>query len=77
MAVAARFAVLQNDRVRARALLDEGTELAAAVEDTRALGLLLVPAAMLSVWDGTPAAAADQADRRWRCCEPHPTSPAS
>ena len=62
MAVAARFAVLQNDRVRARQLLDEGTELAAAVEDTRALGLLLVPTAMLAVWDGTPAAAADQAD---------------
>ena len=62
MAVAARFAVLQNDRVRAKQLLEEGTELAAAVEDTRALGLLLVPAAMLAVWDGTPAAAADQAD---------------
>ena len=54
MAVAARFAVLQNDRVRAKQLLDEGTELAAAVEDTRALGLLLVPTAMLAVWDGTP-----------------------
>ena len=62
LAVAARFAVLQSDRVRARQLLEEGTEIAAAVEDTRALGLLLVPTAMLAVWDGTPAAAADQAD---------------
>ncbi len=62
LAVAARFAVLQNDRIRARELVDEGNEVAAAVDDTRALGLLLVPAAMLSVWDGTPAAAADQAD---------------
>ena len=62
LAVAARFAVLQNDRVRATQLLEEGTELATAVEDTRALGLLLVPAAMLAVWDGTPTAAADQAD---------------
>ena len=62
LAVAARFAVLQSDRVRAKQLLEEGTELAAAVEDTRALGLLLVPTAMLAVWDGTPASAADQAD---------------
>ena len=62
LAVAARFAVLQNDRVRATQLLEEGTEVAGAVEDTRALGLLLVPTAMLAVWDGTPAAAADQAD---------------
>ena len=37
--------------------------MATSVDDTRALGLLLVPAAMLSVWEGTPAAAADQADR--------------
>ena len=62
LAVAARFAVLQNDRVRARELIEEGNEVATSVEDTRALGLLLVPAAMLAVWDGTPAAAADQAD---------------
>ena len=62
MAVAARFAVLQHDRIRARELVDEGTEVATAVEDTQALGLLLVPAAMLAVWDGTPTAAADQAD---------------
>ena len=63
MAVAARFAVLQNDRLRARELIDEGTELADPRDDPRALGLLLVPAAMLSAWDGTPAAAAEQADR--------------
>jgi predicted ATPase/DNA-binding CsgD family transcriptional regulator len=63
LALAARFAVLQNDRVRARELVDEGNEVATAVDDTRALGLLSVPAAMLSVWDGSPAAAADQADR--------------
>jgi non-specific serine/threonine protein kinase len=62
LAVAARFAVLQSDQVRARQLLDEGTEIATAVEDTRALGLLLVPTAMLAVWDGAPDAAADQAD---------------
>jgi non-specific serine/threonine protein kinase len=61
LALAARFAVLQNDRLRARQLVEEGNEAAAA--DTRALGLLLVPAAMLSLWDGTPAAAADRADR--------------
>ena len=77
LAVAARFAVLQNDRVRARQLLEEGTELAGAVEDARALGLLLVPTAMLAVWDGTPAAAAAQADTAVTCCEPPPTSPAS
>ena len=63
MAVAARFAVLQNDRLRAKELVDEGNDVAASVDDARALGLLLVPAAMLSVWDGTPAAAAEQADR--------------
>ena len=63
MAVAARFAVLQNDRLRARELVDEGTDVAALDDDARSLGLLLVPAAMLSVWDGTPAAAAEQADR--------------
>ena len=62
LAVAARFAVLQHDRLRARELLDAGTELATAHEDTRALGRLLVPAAMLSVWDGTPVVAAAQAD---------------
>ncbi len=43
LAVAARFAVLQSDRLRATQLLEEGTGLATAVEDTRALGLLLVP----------------------------------
>jgi len=63
LALAARFAVLQNDRVRARELVDEANEVATAVEDTGALGLLLVPAAMLSLWEGNPAAAADQADR--------------
>ena len=62
MAVAARFAVLQHDRIRARELVDEGTEVATAVDDARALGLLLVPAAMLAAWDGTPAVAAEQAD---------------
>ena len=62
MAVAARFAVLQHDRIRARELVEEGTEVATAVDDTQARGLLLVPAAMLAVWDGTPTAAADQAD---------------
>ena len=51
MAVAARFAVLQNDRRLARQLLDEGTEVATSIGDTRALGRLLVPAAMLAVWD--------------------------
>ena len=39
-----------------------GPSVATTVEDTQALGLLLVPAAMLAVWDGTPTAAADQAD---------------
>ncbi len=63
LALAARFAVLQNDRRRARELVDEGDQVVAAVDDTRALGLLLVPAAMLSLWDGTPATAAEQADR--------------
>jgi predicted ATPase/DNA-binding CsgD family transcriptional regulator len=63
LALAARFAVLQSDRRRARELVDEGSVVATGVEDTRALGLLMVPAAMLSLWDGTPAAAADQADR--------------
>jgi predicted ATPase/DNA-binding CsgD family transcriptional regulator len=62
LAVAARFAVLQNDRVRATQLLDEGTELATAVEDTRARGMLLLPAAMLAVWAGSPTAGAAQAD---------------
>ena len=62
MAVAARFAVLQHDRVRASGLVEEGTEVATGVEHTEAIGLLLLPAAMLAVWDGTPTAAADQAD---------------
>jgi non-specific serine/threonine protein kinase len=62
LALAARFAVLQHDRVRARELVDQGTELAVAVDDARALGSLLVPSAMLAVWDGNPTAAADQAD---------------
>jgi len=61
MAVAARFAVLQHDRRRARELIDEGV--ATSADDPRALGLLLVPAAMLSVWEGNPTAAAEQADR--------------
>ena len=61
MAVAARFAVLQHDRRRARELIDEGV--ATSADDPRALGLLLVPAAMLSVWEGNPAAAVEQADR--------------
>ncbi len=63
LAVAARFAVLQNDRLRARALIEEGTDLADPRGDTLTLGLLLVPAAMLSALDGTPAVAAEQADR--------------
>ena len=63
LALAARFAVLQNDRARARELVDEGSKVATASDDTRALGLLLVPTAMLSVWDGSPATAGDQADR--------------
>ena len=62
MALAARFAVLQNDRLRARELIDEGSEVATSVDDTLALGLLSVPAAMLSLWDGASAAAADQAE---------------
>ena len=63
MALAARFAVLQHDRQRARELIEDGMALATSVDDPRALGLLLVPDAMLSVWEGTPAAAAEQADR--------------
>jgi non-specific serine/threonine protein kinase len=63
MALAARFAVLQNDRSSARDLLDRGNEVAGRAGDDRALGALMVPAAMLAVWDGSPAAAADQADR--------------
>ena len=55
--------MLQNDRLRARELIDEGTEVADSVDDTRALGMLLVPAAMLSAWGGTPAVAAEQAER--------------
>ena len=62
LALAARFALLQNDRERARELVDVGNKEAAA-GDPRALGLLLVPAAMLSLWDGTPAVAADHADQ--------------
>ena len=63
MALAARFAVLQNDRPAARDLLERGLEAVAATDDTRGLGVLLVPAAMVSVWDGRPGEAADQADR--------------
>ncbi|MGH3335357.1 MAG: ATP-binding protein, partial [Nocardioides sp.] len=63
LALVARFAGLQNDRLRAGELVDEGNAVATAADDTHALGLLLVPTAMLSVWDGTAAAAADQADR--------------
>ena len=63
LAVAARFAVLQNDRLRAKELIDEGNDVATPVNDTRAVGLLMVPAAMLSAWAGTPAAAAAQVDR--------------
>ena len=62
IAVAARFAALQHDRAPAKQLVDEGTAVATAVDDTRAVGLLLVTAAMLAVWDGTPTVAADQAD---------------
>jgi DNA-binding CsgD family transcriptional regulator len=40
----------------------EGSEVATPVDDTIALGLLLVPAAMLSIWDA-PATAAKQADK--------------
>ncbi|MFL6003266.1 MAG: ATP-binding protein [Nocardioides sp.] len=63
LALAARFALLQNDRVRARELVGEGTEVVTAADDSRVLGLLLVPAAMLSLWDGTPSAATKHADR--------------
>ena len=62
LATAARFAVLQNDRLRAKALIEEGHEVATSVVDPRAPGLLLIPAAMLLVWAGIPSAAADQAD---------------
>ena len=44
-------------------LVDEGNKVAASGDDSRVLGLLLVPAAMLALWDDTPAVAADQADR--------------
>ena len=63
LALAARFAMLQGDRRRAKELVDEGNEAASAVDDTHVLGLVSVPAAMLALWDGAPAAAADQADR--------------
>jgi predicted ATPase/DNA-binding CsgD family transcriptional regulator len=63
MALAARFAVLQNDRSRARQLIDQGNDVAARIGDARGLGLLMVPEAMLEVWDGAPTSAADQADR--------------
>ena len=63
LAVAARFAVLQNDRPQAEALIEEGTDLADPGGDSLTHGVLLVPAAMLSAWDGTPAVAAEQADR--------------
>ena len=62
LALAARFAVLQSDRQRAGELIAEASELAAAVDDARWTGLLSLPAAMLSVWDGSPAAGANQAD---------------
>jgi DNA-binding CsgD family transcriptional regulator len=62
LGVAARFAVLQSDRGRARELVDEGTAVATTVDDARALGMLLVPAAMLALWDGSETAAIDQAD---------------
>ncbi len=55
LALAARFAVLQNDRPSARELLDRGLEAVAGTDDARGLGVLLVPAAMVSVWDGNPA----------------------
>ena len=63
IAVAARFAVLQHDRRRARELIEEGMAVATSADDPRTLGLLLVPTAMLSVWEGTPTVAAEQADR--------------
>ena len=62
MGVAARFAVFQHDRSRARELVEEGTEVASALADDLALGLVLIPSAMLAVWDGTPTAAAEQAE---------------
>ncbi len=62
MAVAARFAVLQNDRANARHLVDQGTAVAAQIGDILALGRLLVPDAMLAVWDGAPGTGAEQAD---------------
>ena len=63
LAVAARFAVLQNNRLRARELIEEGTDLADPHGDPLTRGLLLVPAAMLAALDGTPAVAAEQADQ--------------
>ena len=63
LAVAARFAVLQNNRLRARELIEEGTDLADPHGDPLTRGLLLVPAAMLAALDGTPALAAEQADQ--------------
>ena len=62
LALAARFAVLQSDRHRARELIKEANEVAAAVEDASWIGLVSVPAAMLAVWDGKPAAAAHATD---------------
>jgi non-specific serine/threonine protein kinase len=63
LALAARFAVLQGHRQTARELIDEGNDVAAGVDDTRALGLLSLPAAMLSLWDGSPSTAAARADQ--------------
>ena len=62
MALAARFAVLQNDRPAARDLIARGAASAAGADALRARGALMVPAAMVSVWDGDPGAGADQAD---------------
>lgn len=63
LAVAARFAVLQNDRGRASELVAQGNDVAGTVDDSLASGWVAVPAAMLTLWAGSPAAAADQADR--------------
>jgi non-specific serine/threonine protein kinase len=62
MGVAARYAVLQHDRDRATELVQAGTVVARTIQDSPALGLLQIPAAMLAVWAGTPTVAAEQAD---------------
>ena len=61
IAIAARLAVLQNDRDSAKHLVDWAAHEAAG--DPCASGLLLIPSAMLAVWEGDLAAAVERADR--------------